>query len=512
MGRRRGLVAGVMWVAMMVASVWRCSAQHRFHLVHAYSHLDGSTAMATHGRGMSSEYYRTLREHDQRRLRRILPEVVAFPISGDDDTFTTGLYYTRIYLGTPPQQFYVHVDTGSDVAWVNCVPCTNCKRASNVALPISIFDPEKSTSKTSISCTDEECYLASNSKCSFNSMSCPYSTLYGDGSSTAGYLINDVLSFNQVPSGNSTATSGTARLTFGCGSNQTGTWLTDGLVGFGQAEVSLPSQLSKQNVSVNIFAHCLQGDNKGSGTLVIGHIREPGLVYTPIVPKQSHYNVELLNIGVSGTNVTTPTAFDLSNSGGVIMDSGTTLTYLVQPAYDQFQAKVISASPIPPSQISDSQGNKRYCFIYSGRIEGYFPNVTLYFAGGAAMLLSPSSYLYKEMLTTGLSAYCFSWLESTSVYGYLSYTIFGDNVLKDQLVVYDNVNNRIGWKNFDCTKEISVSSTATSMPVTVFPSKAGPPGAFVTTNNAHSNGASFSNWLITIASLPLFSVIWAWGT
>lgn len=33
------------------------------------------------------------------------------------------------------------------------------------------------------------------------------------------------------------------------------------------------------------------------------------------------------------------------------------------------------------------------------RIEGYFPNVTLYFAGGAAMLLSPSSYLYKEMLT-----------------------------------------------------------------------------------------------------------------
>lgn len=27
---------------------------------------------------------------------------------------------------------------------------------------------------------------------------------------------------------------------------------------------------------------------------------------------RSHYNVELLNIGVSGTNVTTPTAFDLS--------------------------------------------------------------------------------------------------------------------------------------------------------------------------------------------------------
>lgn len=55
---------------------------------------------------------------------------------------------------------------------------------------------------------------------------------------------------------------------------------------------------------------------------------------------RSHYNVELLNIAVSGVNVTTPAAFDLSTTGGVIMDSGTTLTYLVQPAYGQFQAGV----------------------------------------------------------------------------------------------------------------------------------------------------------------------------
>lgn len=33
---------------------------------------------------------------------------------------------------------------------------------------------------------------------------------------------------------------------------------------------------------------------------------------------------------------------------------------------------------------------------------------------------------------------------------FLVYHLVADNVLKDQLVVYDNVNNRIGWKNFDC--------------------------------------------------------------
>jgi len=50
--------------------------------------------------------------------------------------------------------------------------------------------------------------------------------------------------------------------------------------------------------------------------------------------------VELLNIAVSGVNVTTPDSFDLSTTGGVIFDSGTTLTYLVQPAYGKFQEGV----------------------------------------------------------------------------------------------------------------------------------------------------------------------------
>lgn len=75
-------------------------------------------------------------------------------------------------------------------------------------------------------------------------------------------------------------------LVFRCGSNQTGTWATDGLIGLGQAAISAPSQLTEQGKTENIFAHCLQGDNLGSGSLVIGTVREPGLVYTPIVPLQ----------------------------------------------------------------------------------------------------------------------------------------------------------------------------------------------------------------------------------
>lgn len=84
---------------------------------------------------------------------------------------------------------------------------------------MSTFDPRKSTTKISISCTDAECgVLNKKLQCSPERLSCPYSLLYGDGSSTAGYYLNDVFTFNQVPSDNSTAKSGTARLVFGSAS------------------------------------------------------------------------------------------------------------------------------------------------------------------------------------------------------------------------------------------------------------------------------------------------------
>lgn len=56
---------------------------------------------------------------------------------------------------------------------------------------------------------------------------------------------------------------------------------------------------------------------------------------------RAHYNVQMLNIAVNGVNVTTPSAFEITTSGGgVIFDSGTTLSYLTQPAYGKFLTAV----------------------------------------------------------------------------------------------------------------------------------------------------------------------------
>lgn len=44
------------------------------------------------------------------------------------------LYYTKISVGTPPKDFHVQVDTGSDILWVNCASCQGCPTKSELGV------------------------------------------------------------------------------------------------------------------------------------------------------------------------------------------------------------------------------------------------------------------------------------------------------------------------------------------------------------------------------------------
>jgi hypothetical protein len=47
------------------------------------------------------------------------------------------LYYTTVQLGSPPREFHVQIDTGSDVLWVSCSSCTGCPQSTG--LKVSLF-------------------------------------------------------------------------------------------------------------------------------------------------------------------------------------------------------------------------------------------------------------------------------------------------------------------------------------------------------------------------------------
>ena len=59
-------------------------------------------------------------------------------------------YGMTLYLGTPPQKFVVLVDTGSDLVWVQCQPCTSPHMCYNETDPF--FNPSASSSYSAVPC------------------------------------------------------------------------------------------------------------------------------------------------------------------------------------------------------------------------------------------------------------------------------------------------------------------------------------------------------------------------
>ncbi|KAF5931097.1 hypothetical protein HYC85_031970 [Camellia sinensis] len=336
-----------------------------------------------------------LRERDRVRHRRILQSssssgVVDFPVAGTYDPFVVGLYFTEVQLGSPPKDFYVQIDTGSDVLWI----------------PLNFFDPTSSSTASLISCSDQRCALgaqSSDSGCSSQNNQCAYTFQYGDGSGTSGYYVSDVMHLDTIV-GNSLTTNSTAPVVFGCSTSQTGDLTkaeraVDGIFGFGQQGLSIISQLFSQGVSPNAFSHCLKSNNGGGGILVLGEIVEPNMVYSPLVPSQPHYNLDLQSIAVDGQTLSIdPSVFTTSNNRGTIVDSGTTLAYLAEEAYGPFVG-----------------------------------------AGGAAVWCIG----FQKIKGQGI-------------------TILGDLVLKDKIVVYDLAGQRIGWANYDCSLTVNVSATTST--------------------------------------------------
>ncbi|XP_062115694.1 aspartic proteinase 36-like isoform X2 [Humulus lupulus] len=384
--------------------------------------------------------------------------VISFPVGGTFNPSLVGLYYAEIKLGSPPEKFHVQIDTGSDVLWVNCRPCIGCPIFTDLqTIELNSYDPVSSNTSSLISCKDQICkdgVRLEESLCSFQTNRCIYSFLYGDGSTTTGFYVSDLLSFETIGGRfdiDSRKTNSSASIVFGCSNIATGELsradsATDGIFGLGQHKMSVISQLSSQGVAPKVFSHCLKGDDNGGGILVFGDIVEPNMVYTPLVPSQLHYNINLLNIYVNGQVVLPIDSreFTLSTSNGTIVDSGTTLAYLPKNVYDSF-VKAVDEAASKNARLVPLQGFQCYS-VDSSIINSTFPQVSFNFSGGASMVLKPKDYLLEQNSTNQN--------EDT--------TVLGDLVLKDKIVVYDLANQRIGWTDYDCSMPVDVSTNTSS--------------------------------------------------
>ncbi|KAK9082770.1 hypothetical protein Scep_029241 [Stephania cephalantha] len=396
-----------------------------------------------------------LKEHDGRRHRRILG-AVDIPLGGNGHPAETGLYFGKIGLGSPPKDYYVQVDTGSDILWVNCVQCTKCPKKSGIGIPLTLFDPKDSISSNTISCDEQFCttlYDQPIPGC-VPGMLCEYRVVYGDGSTTDGYYVRDYVHYNQA-TGNLKTSTANSSIIFGCGARQSGDLgssneALDGILGFGQANSSMISQLAASGKVKKVFSHCLDGVN-GGGIFAIGEVVQPKVKTTPLVPNQPHYNLNLKEIVIGKTTLELPSdTFETGDRKGTIIDSGTTLAYLSEVVFEPFINEVFSHQPNMKFHTVEEQFS---CFRYSGSVDEEFPTVTFNFENSIPLTVYPHEYFFQ----IAEDEWCIGWQNSglQSKEG-KDMTLLGDLVLSNKLVVYDLVNQGIGWTRYNCSSSIKL--------------------------------------------------------
>ncbi|CAL5438522.1 unnamed protein product [Camellia sinensis] len=375
-----------------------------------------------------------LKAHDNLRHLTMLASV-DLPLGGTGRPDTVGLYYAMIGIGTPSRDYFVQVDTGSDIMWVNCIQCIECPKRGYHGLELTLYNPKDSLTGKLVSCDQEFCLEINGgpvSGCMAN-VSCLYTEVYGDGCFSIRYFVKDVVQYDGV-SGDLQTKSANGSVIFGCGARQPGDLgssedALDGILGFGKSNSSIISQLASSGKVKKMFAHCLDGVN-GGGIFAIGHVVQPKVNSTPLVPNQPHYNVNMTAVEVGRDFLNLPTdVFEIGDKKGTIIDSGTTLAYLPELIYEPLVTKILSwQSDVKLQTLRDQYT----CFQYSGSIDD------------------------GRFMVYWLAKQC------NAIQRWEEHDTFGsDLVLSNKLVVYDLENQVIGWTEYNCSSSIKLQDELT---------------------------------------------------
>ncbi|KAI7998416.1 Aspartic proteinase-like protein 2 [Camellia lanceoleosa] len=261
-----------------------------------------------------------LRARDRSRhagiLQGVVSGVVNFSLLGKSDQFLGGLYFTGVKLGSPPKEFSVQIDTGSDILWVTCNSCNNCPKSSDLGIKLDFFDPACSATASLVSCSDPICasiIQTAAAECSAQSNQCGYSFQYKDGSGTSGFYVSDFLYFDTIM-GPSLVTNSSAPIVFG--TNQSGDLImpdkaSDGIFGFGRQDLSVISQLSSRGITPKLPLP----KYPNSSILVVSITAAVSQFATPIISKGNR----CYRVPISITEIFPSVAFNFAGGASMVL-------------------------------------------------------------------------------------------------------------------------------------------------------------------------------------------------
>lgn len=370
----------------------------------------------------------------------------------------TGQYFVSLSLGTPPQPLLLVADTGSDLIWVTCSACRNCSSRP----PRSAFLARHSATFAPFHCFDSSCQLVPNPKnviCNRTRLhsTCRYEYSYADGSLSEGFFAAETASFN-------TSRGRRVRfknLRFGCGLKASGPSVTgpsftgaQGVLGLGLDRISLPSQLRRKNFA-NKFSYCLKDYTRfpaPTSYLTIGAAgrgvsNSSEMSYTPLInnlvfPTFYYIGIEYVSVGGRKLPINSSVwAIDDLGNGGTLLDSGTTLTFLIKGAYDkllgEFRRRVKLPKPSKPDPILE------FCVNVSGIAKPKLPQLSFGLVGGSVFSPPPQNYF----IDTAPEVKCLSLQPVTSPGGS---SVIGNLMQQGFLFEYDKDRSRLGFTRQGC--------------------------------------------------------------
>lgn len=359
----------------------------------------------------------------------IRPEDLQSPVTSGISQ-GSGEYFARLGVGTPAKQYYMVLDTGSDINWIQCQPCIDCYQQSD-----PIFNPTDSKSYTKLSCRSPLCSALQISSCSRTGDSCLYQVSYGDGSYTVGNLGTETVSFGSSGS--------VPQVAIGCGHDNEGLFVgAAGLLGLGAGELSLPSQAKATS-----FSYCLPDrDSASSSTIDFNSAIPADSVTSPLLrnPKvETFFYVGMTGLSVGGELLSLPPSiFEINESGrgGVIADSGTAVTRLPSQAYTSLRDSFKHGTQSLPASSGFALFDT--CYDLSSMTRISVPTVAFHFAGGKKLQLPAKNYLIP--VESG-GIYCFAFAPTAG-----SLTIIGNIQQQGIRVSYDIANSKVGFSAGKC--------------------------------------------------------------
>ncbi|KAG8064719.1 hypothetical protein GUJ93_ZPchr0004g38355 [Zizania palustris] len=350
-----------------------------------------------------------------------------------------GEFLMDMSVGTPALAYSAIVDTGSDLVWTQCKPCVACFKQ-----PTPVFDPSSSSTYATVSCSSSFCGDLPASTCT-SASKCNYTYTYGDSSSTQGVLATETLTLakTKLPG-----------VVFGCGDMNEGDGFSQsaGLVGLGRGPLSLVSQLGLEK-----FSYCLTSlDNTGKSPLILGYLADihessaaaSSIQTTPLIknPSQpSFYYVTLTGLTVGSTRITLPSsvfAVQDDGTGGVIVDSGTSITYLEVQGYRALKKAFAAQMRLPVADGSAVGLDLCFQAPAKGVDQVEVPKLVFHF-DGADLDLPAENYL---VLDAGSGALCLT------VMGSRGLSIIGNFQQQNFQFVYDVGHDTLSFAPVQCDK------------------------------------------------------------